>query len=171
MNKPELVLLIGNIGSGKSTFCKKLISKGFSHVIISRDSLRYMIGAGKYRFEPKIEKAIWDSELNIIDNFMFLGQNILVDEVGITKSMRARYSFLARKWNYSITVIEMPRYSMKKSVNRRLKDPHGQPDRKLWESVWKKFDAMYEKPTKSEGFAKIIKLNDKQKSFPDLRSK
>jgi predicted kinase len=158
MKKPELVLLVGNIGSGKSTYCKKLLRKRFSHVVISRDALRYMIGAGKYRFDLKIEKAIWDSELDIIDNFMLLGQNLLIDEVGINKSMRIRYIRLAKKWNYTVTVIILPKFLMKKSVNNRMKDPHGQPDRKLWETVWKKFEIMYEVPGKDEGIDKIIKL-------------
>jgi len=155
--KPEIVLLVGNIGSGKTTLVKRILSKGFSHVVISRDALRYMIGAGRYRFDSNIESAIWDSELNIVKNFMNLKQNLLIDEVGLSKSMRKRYIDLAKQFDYDVTVIELPKFSKRVSVNHRMKDPHQCPDRKLWEGVWEKFDKLYERPTKSEGFAKIIR--------------
>lgn len=158
MSKPEIVLLVGNIGSGKTTLIKKIIRKNFSHIVISRDDLRYMIGAGKYRFDPKLESAIWISELDTLINFMELKQNIIVDEVGINKSMRKRYIDIGKNYNYTITVIEMPRYSKKKCVNRRMKNPHGQFNRKVWESVWEKFDNLYEKPNKKEeGINTIIR--------------
>ena len=157
MRKPEMVLLVGNIGSGKTTLIKKIIKKGFSHIVISRDDLRYMIGAGRYRFDVNLEKAIWASELDILKRFMILQQNIIVDEVGITKLIRKRYIDLANYWGYNIIVIEMPQYSKRKCVNRRMKNPHGQPDRKIWEQVWDKFNAVYESPSKKEGINKIIK--------------
>jgi predicted kinase len=160
MNKSEIILLVGNIGSGKSTLIRKIINKEFSHVVISRDDLRYMIGAGKYRFDLNLEPAIWNSELKIIESFMDFGDtapNLIIDEVGINKKMRKRYIDLAKKRGYTITVIEMPRYSKRKCVNRRMKDPHGQFDRKLWESVWEKFNKLYEKPSKKEGINKIIR--------------
>ena len=158
--QPEIILLVGNIGSGKTTYIKKKINKKFSHIVVSRDALRYMIGAGKYRFDLNIESAIWQSELNIIENFMQLHQNIIVDEIGINRSLRNRYVKLAKKFGYKVIVIQMPIFSMRKSVNRRMKDPHGQPSRKLWESVWKKFDNMYEAPSKKEGIDKIIHYVD-----------
>lgn len=157
MKKPEIVILVGNIGSGKSTLAKKLIKKGFSHIITSRDALRYMIGGGKYKFDLNLEPAIWQSELEIIKQFMKLKVNLLIDEVGINKSMRQRYIKLAKKYNYTITVIEMSHYSKRKCVNRRMKDPHGQFDRKIWEGVWDKFDKLYERPSKKEGIDKIIR--------------
>lgn len=158
MKKPEILLLVGNIGSGKTTLCKKILKKGFSHICISRDDLRYMIGAGRYRFDLSLEKMIWKSELDTLKNFMILKQNIIVDEVGITKSMRKRYIDIAKKMNYSITIIELPRYSKKICVDRRMKDPHGQFNRRLWESIWDKFDILYESPSKKEGINKIIKV-------------
>jgi len=159
--KPEIVILVGNIGSGKSTLIKKIILKGFSHINISRDDLRYMIGAGKYRFDAKLESAIWKSELNIIVNFMKLQENIIIDGVGVYKKLRERYIKLAKEYNYSVTVIEMPRLSKKICVDRRMKNSHQQGSKKLWESIWDKFNDLYEEPTKKEGINKIIKVKEK----------
>ncbi len=79
---------------------------------------------------------------------------------GCQKEIRRRYIDIAKIYEYTITVIEMPQYSKKKCVNRRMKNPHGQPNRKLWESVWNKFNNLYEKPTKKEGIDKIIEVGE-----------
>ena len=71
--------------------------------------------------------------------------------------MRKRYILYAKKYNYKIIAIEFSRLSMKESVNRRMKNPHQQDDRELWESVWKKFDKIYESPRKDEEIDIIIR--------------
>jgi len=50
----------------------------------------------------------------------------------------------------------MPRLTKKDSVDRRMQNPHGQPNRKIWNKVWDRFDTMYEMPTLKEGFDSII---------------
>ena len=152
----KLIVLVGNIGSGKTTLARKYAKKGY--IIIARDALRYAIGGGDYIFDLKLEPAIWSSEKNIVENFMNTDVNIVIDEIGITKTMREPYISLAYKYSYSITALVLPQASMKESVDRRLKDPHGQPDRELWEGIYKKFESQCELPMYSEGFNRIIKL-------------
>ena len=96
----------------------------------------------------------------MFNSFIRRGVNLVIDEVGINKHMRNRYIRVARQFNYKIIVIVMPKLTMKESVDRRMQDPHGQPDRNIWEGVWKKFDKMYEKPSKKEGINEIIYLKE-----------
>ncbi|MBN1467701.1 MAG: AAA family ATPase [Fusobacteriaceae bacterium] len=154
----KLIILIGNIGSGKTTFIKsqRLVKKGY--VVIARDRLRYAIGGGDYIFNVDYEPIIWQTALELFEKFLKLGVKIVVDEVGITKLIRKRYIFLAKKYKYKTIGIEMPRFSKRKSVNHRMKNPHGQFDRRLWERVWDKFNKVYEKPTKSESFSQLFRL-------------
>lgn len=152
----QLILLVGNIGSGKSTYSRKYQKKGY--VVIARDTLRYAIGGGEYVFNYDYEPIIWKTELYLYRKFIDLGKNVLVDEVGITKQVRKRYISYAKKRGYKIVVIEMPRLSMSEYVNRRMQNPHGQPDYNLWNQVWTKFDSQYEVPSKDEGIDKIIKV-------------
>lgn len=154
--KPKIVILIGNIGAGKTTLCSEFIKKEF--VCISRDSLRYMIGSGDYIFNRKYEPVIHRAEKIIIEEFMSERINLVIDEVGVSKWMRQQYIYLAEQYNYEITAVVLPKLSMEQSVNRRMISPHGQPNRKLWEAVWTKFDEQYEQPTKKEGFDKVIFL-------------
>jgi len=155
---PQLIILVGNIGSGKSTLVQEYIKKGY--IVISRDSLRYGIGGGQYKFDYDLEPVIWETELTMFKLFLLLGKNIIIDEVGISKLMRKRYLDIVRLPfypNYSVICIEMPKLSRKEAIDRRMKDPHGQPDRQIWEDVWEKFNNQYETPTKEEGFNKIIR--------------
>lgn len=152
----ELIILVGNIGSGKSTLAKRYVKKGY--IVVSRDSFRYGIGGGKYIFNLKYEPIIWKIEKYTFQKFIDLGINVLVDEVGINEKLRHRYIPYAKSAGYKIVAIELPRLTMKESVDRRMIDPHGQYNRKLWEQVWSKFDMMYESPSKKEGIDKIKRI-------------
>lgn len=152
--KKEVIILVGNIGSGKSTYSKKYQKRGY--VIVSRDQLRYSIGGGKYIFNESYEPIIWRIELSLFRYFVDFGANIVVDEVNVNKIMRYRYISYAKRNGYRVVFIVMPRISMKKSVNRRMRNPHGTPNRGCWREVWEKLDGLYEKPSKKEGVDKII---------------
>ena len=152
----EVIILVGNIGSGKSTLTKKFQQKDY--IVIARDQIRYAIGGGNYIFDLNYEPIIWEVELYMFTRFLELGINIVVDEVGINKKQRARYILLAKQFKYKVKLIEMPKLTMQEAVNRRMNDTHHQPDRKIWEQVWKKFNRLYEKPTKKEGIDKIVRL-------------
>lgn len=152
----NLILLVGNIGSGKSTKVKEFQRKGY--IVIARDSLRYCIGAGTYIFNYDYEDIIWNVEAYMFEKFVDKGTDIIVDEVGLTKEMRARYITYAKNKGYKIIAIVFPKLSMREAVDRRLQNPHGQPKREMWEQVWSNFDSIYEEPSKREGIDNIIKL-------------
>lgn len=153
----KLIILVGNVGSGKSTIAKTYPSKGY--IVISRDALRYGIGAGKYLFDPKLEQAICDSGIAMARNFMKAKVNMVIDEVNVCEAMRRGYLNLSVRYDYHTTALVFPRLTMKESVNRRMRDPHGSQDRKIWEGVWKNFDTLYECPTEIEGFDRVCLYN------------
>lgn len=156
MAKQELIILVGNIGGGKTTIAREYVAKGY--IAIARDQLRYAIGEGKYIYDTNYEPIIFSTESYMCRNFCMLGVNIVIDEVGISKRLRKRYIRYGKTFGYTIKAIVMPKLSMEESVDRRMKDPHGQEDIKVWEQVWARFDAHYEEPTLEEGFNEIIKL-------------
>jgi len=154
--KRKLVILVGNIGSGKSTLCKQLTKE--KYVILSRDALRYMIGAGLYHFNLKTEPAIADANLLVLESFLNHGLDIVMDETNMTKRSRAKIIERAKKYSYHVIVIILPILKRQESVDRRMKNPHNQADRKLWLHVWDMFNHMYQEPSKKEGIDEIIKL-------------
>lgn len=156
MEGKHIIVLVGNIGAGKTTHIRnaKYVENGY--VVIARDRLRYSIGGGDYVFNPEFEPTIFATEKYMFRKFLDLGVNLIIDEVGVSRKMREVYIKEAKQRGYICVCKEMPRLSKKTSVDRRLQDPHGQPDRELWEGVWEKFDSLYEKPTHEEGFDLII---------------
>jgi predicted kinase len=149
------IILIGNIGSGKTTIAQKLVKKGF--IVVSRDSLRYGLGAGKYIFNQKYEKAIKKATFYLFSKLLDTGVNIIVDEVNFSKETRKRYIRKAKQKEYQVIGIIMPIIPREECINRRMKNPHGQPNRRTWRYVWDMFNSIYDEPTLKEGFKKLIR--------------
>lgn len=115
----KIIVLVGNIGSGKTTWIKKFLKKTKGkYVVVSRDAIRYMIGGGKYIFDLELEPAVWNSEGKIIEEFMKLKVNIIVDEVGINKKLRKKYIDLANKFDYGKITVNMPDLSKQICVDK-----------------------------------------------------
>lgn len=154
--KPELIILIGNIGSGKTTLCRQKVSEGC--VIVSRDDLRYLLGAGKYLYSTDLEKAVKITALSFTEELMKLGKDIVIDETNMNKIIRLPYIELGKKYDYNVTARILPYLTKLESVNRRLQNNHGDTTMETWNEVWEHFSNMYEEPSLEEGFDKILYL-------------
>jgi predicted kinase len=154
MKKQELIMMVGNIGSGKSTLTKQYVEKGY--IVISRDSLRYMLGGGKYIFDCCLETHIKKGVILLLQEFLKSGRNIIWDETNMSSKTRKPIILLCKKYNYNISAVIFPILPMKVCVKRRMSCPHGNFTEAVWKRVWTMFDSIYEEPTKKEGFDKII---------------
>jgi predicted kinase len=151
---PNLIMLIGNIGSGKSSLAKLLVQKDY--IAISRDGIRYAIREGGYLFDIDIEHIVFKTEWFMLTEFMEYGSDIVLDEINVSKRMRLKYLALAKDMGYKTIAFVFPRLSKEESITRRLSSNHGNTTRETWEKVWENFEKTYEEPLKSEGFTKII---------------
>jgi len=149
----HIIVMIGNIGSGKSTVVETFVNKhGFLR--ISRDAFRYMLN--NYVWKSELEHYVWELERFAAEILMEAKLNIIVDEVGVSKRLRLSYIMFAKEYGYTIAAYVMPRLSKEESIKRRLQKPHGNQDAKMWEEVWERFDKTYEDPSFEEGFDTII---------------
>jgi len=151
----QVIIMIGNIGSGKSTETKNLQKDGY--LVVARDSMRIGLGAGTYIFNEDYEPIIKKIALEMFQKFLNLGINIVIDEVNIAKTSREPYIKAAKEQGYKVVALVMPKLSKEESVKRRMNNPANQT-REIWEEVWEKFNRRYEAPTKEEGFDKIKEM-------------
>ena len=164
----KVVFLVGNIGSGKTTYAQTLKDE---YVTTSRDRIRYMLGGGEYVFLKEFESAVWNAEFSLFSELLATGVNILIDEVNTNHFMRSRYLYEIDDYigNFDVPHIEriavvFPIIPKKEAVDRRMCDPHGKFSRKEWEEVWERFNTQYKEPTLKEGFNKIIQLKSEVKN-------
>ena len=148
-----IILMVGNMGSGKSTYVKSLIECGY--FAVSRDAIRYMFGAGKYIFNNKSELSTVRGASAIVRGLMLSEVDIVVDETHMNTCSRSGYIKLAQDNGYNIIACILPKVNREVSVERRMQNPHGQFDRNVWYGVWDKFNNMWEEPTLEEGFNEI----------------
>lgn len=154
----KLYITIGNVGSGKTTYIKSVID---NEIVISKDDLRYSLGAGSYIFDVKLEPAVHRSILQTLNFFLITNRDIFLDETNIDAHYREQFITIAKNHDYKIIALVFPKFNKKLSVDRRMTNPHGCPDRKIWNGVWDKFNKKYDAPTFKEGFDEITYINPK----------
>lgn len=156
----RLIVLVGNIGSGKSTYCKELVQQGF--YIVSRDAIRYMINAGDYLFDRNKEDAVHRITMKSLYALMSLYVDVVIDETNVSRKMRKHYIELGQEFCYDIEAHIMPSLNRHDSINRRLGSNHGSYDYKDWGEVWDRFNSRYVEPTQEEGFDKVVHVWSQQ---------
>ncbi len=150
----KLMILVGNIGSGKSTLVEDLVK--LNYFVICKDSLRYMLGGNNYIFDEKLEDVIHKTSISMLRQLMKKKVSIVIDETHMNKESRAEALEIANKHNYTTIAYILPKISKRESVKRRLSVNHGDTSKKIWEEVWDRKNAKYEEPTSEEGFDQIV---------------
>lgn len=152
---PTLILLCGNVGSGKSTVAACLARRDFK--VISKDSLRLMLNGGEYVFQKEFELFINHAEGLIFEDLLVERHNIVVDNTNVTIRHRKHYIDKAQKAGYQVMCMILPRLSNSESMHRKLQNSFGVP-LPTWNIVWDRMDKAYEHPNFSEGIDRIVQL-------------
>ena len=150
MNNKKVHIIVGNIASGKTTYARKLVKEDVFYV--SLDHLRSM-RTGIYHYDENWEVILRRSEEKIIETCMHHGCDLVIDDARfVLKSHRKALRDLAEEYGFDVVIHIMPKFDQKTSVDRRMNENfHVDIPRTQWEMVWKKFDLMYQEPTKEEG--------------------
>lgn len=114
----KLYIMCGAPASGKSTWISK---NGLSDYVISTDKLRTLIGGyqyGVYEATPNNdilvshvdnhhEPFVWDLFYKLIDEKMYAGETIVVDNTGLFKGAFTKIGKLRKKYNYKVILVDM----------------------------------------------------------------
>jgi len=156
----KLIVLVGNIGSGKSTWIKKYKETHEDVWVVSRDNIRYALGDGEYIYDKDFESYIQyfcsDIFNTLVDKQV---GSIIIDETNMTRKVRKRYLRLNNlyipEYRYHTQAIVFPDLGENEHVRRRLGDNHGDTEEGTWIGVYRGLRGAYEAPTGGEGFDEV----------------
>ena len=118
-----------------------------------------MLSAGGYIFDPDLEGIVKEIDEKAMYVMFSNKVSFCMDDARLVKADTRRDIIrMAHLFGYKVIVAVMPIVDRETSVQRRLKDPHGDYDRQRWEDVWEMFREMSSKPLMAEGFDKIVKV-------------
>lgn len=173
MAKPKLIIMVGNIASGKTTWINSYLNtygegERRNWAVLSKDDLRRMLGAGRYVFEEKLEPIIHTSLIDMLTNFMTWDVNIIYDETNMREETRDKCLDLTKKrvsfgYDYETIAVVMPKISMDSAV-KRITQREGvlgwaEAPKEDWIKAWKRKQGKFEMPTKKEeGFDEIWEI-------------
>ncbi len=147
----ELIMLVGNIGCGKSFLAKKLAKKGA--MIVNSDSLLRAVHGGEYLYYSEMKDFYHNIEETILVDALRRSKTVVVDRTNISIEERKRFIFLADKYEATSIAYDFGP-GQEEHLIRRLREPQGLPER-VWRNVFNVINSKYEKPTIEEGFAEI----------------
>lgn len=149
----ELIIMTGNIGSGKSLISSKYAKNGY--VVVNMDSITRMIGGGEYGLYDSAKKDIYHSaEKSIIYSALDRGFSVVIDRTNMDKKRRSAYIDLGKSFNADIISYDFGPGTVE-GYQRRIQSPYGIPADQ-WSEVFDFMEKSYEKPSIEEGFNEII---------------
>lgn len=155
----KLILMVGNIGTGKTTSASRLMKDDRNILTMSDDAIARMLNDGHYGPDIFTQKH-WPLYSEIKGTCARLalnaGFNIIIDGTHMTECKRVRFIDIADEFNAKVIVYLHE--DSKEGLKRRLADPRGSA-LKIWRQVHERFENEYEPPTLGEGIDQIIRVN------------
>jgi predicted kinase len=151
MHDMKVYVMIGLIGSGKSSWARMTAGSNFNTVRVSSDDIRNMIKQN-YVFDFQLEPLIADMQMALVKEALLAGKTVVIDDCNLTKDGRLQ---LCEKI-YAIPKLEpieivyvWVECNRDLALSRRLKNLRGQPE-VVWKWVMEKHEAMFDLPNKKE---------------------
>lgn len=156
-DQPEIMVLVGLPGSGKSTFIKQLKSEK-KYVVVSTDDIFEQLAkdAGvnyTQAFNTFPYKEVEREMFSSLNKALSRRDNIIVDQTNMTVKSRNRKLSMVPTGYKKIAVV----FSVDEAeLQRRLVAREKTEGKSIPKSVISSMKSSYQAPTKSEGFDEII---------------
>lgn len=149
-------ILVGNIASGKSTYCQKRAKEGA--IVVNDDAVVNGVHCGMYRLYSKELKPLYKSiENTIVTSAIFLGKDVIVDRsLNLTPKSRRRFIGLAHAYDVDAIAVVFEFCDPIVHAQRRKKDNLRGYSFEDWHNVAKTFHEKYIPVKEHEGFDKVI---------------
>ena len=146
---PNLIILVGIPGSGKSTKAKELVSQGYTH--ISADRVRaHLYGNANCQGDSDHVFRVFNDQLN---KALLASKNVVVDNTNCKQKYRDRLRYVGNFYNYAIEtwVIDTP---LDECIRRNGLRSRVVPEHILT-NMYKSLHSNF--PSSKEGVVKVIK--------------
>lgn len=135
----SLYIPIGIMGSGKSTWARKMAAENPKVKIVSPDVIREMLNGG-YKYHAELDSMIDCTVIYTTHNLLAMKYDVIIDCCNLMNERR-------RKWIKGVTTyvagmkvrfvaVIFPNKDKQWHVDNRMKEPHGSYTRKEWENVY-----------------------------------
>lgn len=154
--KQQLQLLIGPVGSGKSTYSQNAARNGM--VIVSDDAIVNSVHAGQYSLYSRDLKPVYKSvENQIATSALGLGRSVVVDR-GVNNSVgsRRRWIGLSHSMDVPAVAIVFDQQSPEVQARRRFESDSRGYSYDQWLRIAQHHQMNYQPPKLAEGFDGIV---------------
>jgi len=151
MKEQNVYLMIGIIGSGKSSWAKDKAKNNDNTVIINRDSLRHMIKGEEYVFDEKYERMIRYSAFSCLRHAIEAKFDVIIDESNISMEKRMVWLDVIERsiTPNTVKVTYVWCTEIERNLDLRMQSPRGY-SKKSWKEVCDKMIESFEPPTIDE---------------------
>jgi predicted kinase len=157
----KLFLMVGLVGSGKSTWSERKVGRSNNTVIINRDKIRDMIHGGNYRYTKEIEDTVKKASNWMLSMYLRSGYDVILDETSLTYRQRNSVTNIAKKHNAEVEIVWCD--ETKNNLEYRMRNPRG-IEKSEWQKAIARQRKLYELPSIDEcdklTRVSIIKEND-----------
>lgn len=136
VNTPIVIILMGNIGTGKSTIAKRLANKINAHIIAGDDLI--------INNECKKENT-YGTIIQKMEHLMYLQMNIIIDGKFLTDESRDPLLVRAEINSYNSLVIDCGKGNCNNLIRRQKESNDYSPE--VWKNEFEANKLKYQKPT------------------------
>lgn len=157
----RLYMIIGIVGSGKSTWAKMKAAEKEKAIIVNRDSIRSMI-KGEYIYSKELEALVKDISNAALHKAIINGYDVIIDETNITREKREQWIKAAncmKLHNQELNIVYVWCTEMERNIVYRMNDLRGISKEK-WEEVIQGMKEKFEAPDPEEGYNELIKFKN-----------
>lgn len=148
----KVYLLVGFLGSGKSTWARRHVQENPNTVIINRDALRTMF-FGKYDYLPAVEFLVRKCAYFIVEEAIYNGFDVIIDETNLSRAKRFGWLLTLQKCTAYNSPVDLEVIHFTESENNvayRAQDDLRGVSIEQWAEVLKKMKRQYEPPESDE---------------------
>lgn len=151
----KMILCIGMISSGKSTYAKNLV-KQMGYISCCDDDVLNLVTAGQYLYRKEIKSLLKTLENAVVSNALLGGFNVVIDSArNVSIAKRSRFIQWAKSFDIGVEAVVFPKESNEIHAKRRTEhDNRGLPY-DFWLDVANEHDKIYGEPEEVEGFDAI----------------